>query len=336
MDDVVTYVLVHSPLVGRSTWQPVAEALRRRGHPVVVPRLDNELRVDLPLWRHHAEQVRRSVEAAVDEGGVVLVGHSGAGAILPAIGDALVHPVMAYVFVDSELPRDGVCRVDLAPPEFAQRLERLADEGMLPPWAEWWGEGVLAALVPDDALREQFAAELRPLPVALFEERIRVPAGWPDAPCAYLQLSGPYDEAAARAKHEGWEVGMIEAGHLHMLADPDEVARAIVDLASRFTAAPPRGRDEAGAEATDAVTLRRRRIARYVEVGRRVGFAALAIAVALFAVALYWGLPRVLLGLIIAGLAVSCLTLLPAIVLGYGLSAAEREDRERGRHPPST
>ena len=38
---------------------------------------------------------------------VVLVAHSGAGPLLPAIRASIHNPIRAYVFVDAGLPRDG-------------------------------------------------------------------------------------------------------------------------------------------------------------------------------------------------------------------------------------
>lgn len=325
MDRLVTetYVLVHSPLVGPYTWSRVADVLRRRGVEVVVPRLDNTTPGE--LTRHHAEQVRRSVEAAGVEGPVVLVGHSAAGALLPIIGDTLVHSVAAYVFVDTDVPRDRARHFDLMPPELAHRLRRLVEGGQLPAWHEWWDSDVTRQLLPDDATREAFIAELRPTPARLLEETLRLPPEWPDAPCAYLMLSRPYGGAAVRARRNGWAVEEMDVGHLHMLVEPDRVAEAVVRLADQARAT---ARDLTRAEATDPVLAARRTAARLARTARAVGFSALVVAIVLFATALYWGLPRVLVVLTIASLVVACVALLPAIVVGYGVAAADRDDRD--------
>jgi hypothetical protein len=67
-------VLVHSPLVGPLTWQPVAGLLGREGVEVVVPTLDNDADPGVPLYLHHAERVRRAVESHSRTAPVVLVG----------------------------------------------------------------------------------------------------------------------------------------------------------------------------------------------------------------------------------------------------------------------
>jgi len=58
---------------------------------------------------------------------------------------------------------------------------------------------------------------------------------------------------------------------------------------------------------------------------------SLLVAIVAFTVALATDLSRVAVATVIAGLAMSCLTLLPATIAGYGIHAAEREDRERER-----
>lgn len=323
MTERPVFVLVHSPLVGPLTWTAVADVLSRRGHPVVVPRLDNPDRTPGALLRHHAEQVRQAVEAHSRTAPVILVGHSGAGAVLPPAGDTLVNEVRGYVFVDAGLPRDRATRLDDAPPGAAERIRQLAEEGRVPPWAEWWSDDVLAALLPDETLRERFLDELEPLPLRLFEEPLTVPSAFPDAPCGYVLLSRAYEDAAARAARLGWEVVSFETGHLHMLVEPEAVASALEELAGRLGTAAP--------APTDPVAVQRARISSWVETGRRVGFAALAAAVVLFAVALYWDLPTLLVQAIVGCLVLATISLLPSMIVGYGLAAAEREDRERPR-----
>ena len=71
-------------------------------------------------------------------------------------------------------------------------------------------------------------------------------------------------------------------------------------------------------------------MARLARTGNRVGYGCVAVAVVAFFVGLsagyeVWG--RV----VVIGLAASALTLAPAIVLGYAVKAAEREERGERR-----
>jgi hypothetical protein len=81
----------------------------------------------------------------------------------------------------------------------------------------------------------------------------------------------------------------------------------------------------------DPVLERRRRIAGLVRVGQRLGYGLFALAIALFAVGLVAGFGGAVGGGILAALVVGSIVLAPAIVFGYAVRAAEREDREQGR-----
>ena len=82
-------------------------------------------------------------------------------------------------------------------------------------------------------------------------------------------------------------------------------------------------------DGVDPVAARRARLARIVRIGRLVGYAALAVAIVAFAVGLVADFPGWTVTLTIVGL-VAAIVILPApIVLGYGIRAAEREDRQR-------
>jgi hypothetical protein len=79
----------------------------------------------------------------------------------------------------------------------------------------------------------------------------------------------------------------------------------------------------------DPVLARRARIAAIAKAGKRVGYAALSIAVVAFFVGVATSFPTWTVTLSIAGLVVACVVLPLPIVLGYGVRAADREDRER-------
>ena len=82
---------------------------------------------------------------------------------------------------------------------------------------------------------------------------------------------------------------------------------------------------------TNPVRARRARWARVAALGQRAGYAAFAVAVVAFAVGVTTGLNDAVVVIVIGALAVGSLLLAPAIVLGYAVRAAERDDRERGR-----
>lgn len=75
---------------------------------------------------------------------------------------------------------------------------------------------------------------------------------------------------------------------------------------------------------------RRRQIARAVSVGKRLGYSLFGIAVVLFMIGFVIGFGGVT-SAIVAAIVVGSIVLAPAIVFGYAVGAAEREDRAEGR-----
>jgi hypothetical protein len=80
--------------------------------------------------------------------------------------------------------------------------------------------------------------------------------------------------------------------------------------------------------ADDPVVVRRARIARWVALAKRVGYGLLLLAVVAFVVAAIAGFPSAIVTVTVVALVAACVVLPAPIVLGYGLRAAEREDRE--------
>jgi hypothetical protein len=203
----------------------------RSSMSVAVPTLRSE-GIAVPYWRHHATAILESLPRVPISRSIVFVGHSGAGPCLPAARSRMLHPVKGYIFVDARLPgRDGASRLDLSR-EAAERFRLRVNEGLLPIWTELVGitREVLHDLIPDPVLQQRFVTELRPTPLAVYEEPLPVPPGWPDAPCAYLKFSPAYAPAAARARQLGWPCLELSGGHFQMLVQPTAVADALIEL----------------------------------------------------------------------------------------------------------
>ena len=80
--------------------------------------------------------------------------------------------------------------------------------------------------------------------------------------------------------------------------------------------------------ADDPVLQRRARIARWVSLAKRIGYGLLLLAVVAFVVAAIAGFPNGVVTLTVVALIAACVVLPVPIVLGYGLRAAERDDRD--------
>jgi len=77
----------------------------------------------------------------------------------------------------------------------------------------------------------------------------------------------------------------------------------------------------------DPVLVRRARIARIAELGKRLGYLSIAVAIAGFVAGLLTQFARWTVVVSTTGLVLACIILPIPIVLGYGVRAAAREER---------
>src|SRR2546428_1978478 len=220
-------LLINSPLVSPGSWRLVAEELSRHNVVAVTPDLDGDESIGQPLWQQHAQAAAEAFRGLPPHERPVLVGHSGAGSLLPAIRQAASRPVAGYLFVDAGLPDGNHARMAIGEGDFAEQLQQIYAAGRRYPD---WTEEMLRDVVPEPERRRQLISELRPQPFRFWQETVPVFEGWPDAPCGYLRfLTNPaYEGPASEAVARGWPLREIAGDHFHMLVDPAAVARAIV------------------------------------------------------------------------------------------------------------
>lgn len=239
---MLTLVLAHSPLVGPQSWGHLPDALRAAGGAdlqVVVLDADDR---KVPYSTAYVASAAAQLSAAGPQGPIVLVGHSGAGYLLPQIGASqrsARRAIGGYVFFDAGVPHGkGATRLGLMRTEDAQFAAELQAEleagGTFPSWTD----EDLAGLIPDDEVRLGLVGALRPRGVDFFTEPLPFPADWPDAPCGFVQLSAAYAAPARVARSRGWEVADWPAdgagGHFAACADPVRVAALLLDLVDRL------------------------------------------------------------------------------------------------------
>ena len=95
------------------------------------------------------------------------------------------------------------------------------DEGMLPPWPDWWPDDALERLCPDAELRSEFVADCPRVPRGVFAQPIPAPPF--EGPCAYLAFGDVYATEQRRADRYGWPTAAVPRGHLAPLIAPDEL-----------------------------------------------------------------------------------------------------------------
>jgi len=81
---------------------------------------------------------------------------------------------------------------------------------------------------------------------------------------------------------------------------------------------------------TDPVRARRQQVARWTRLANRIGYLFFAIAIVTFVVGFIVSFNAAVSAIVVASMIVGSVLLAPAIVLGYAVKAAERDDRERG------
>jgi hypothetical protein len=225
--------LLHSPLTSAAAWGELPQALVARGWSVVVPEvLDDD---EPPYASKYVARAALQLSTDAPREPLVLVGHSGAGPLLPQLGfarHAAGVPAKGYVFLDAMLPRvaHAVTRLDLMTledPSFAADLTRELQSGKRFPD---WSEADLAEELPDPGHRAMLLAGLRPRLLDFFTEPLPLAEDWPDARCGYLQLSDSYETAAATAERRGWAVERLPSHHFAAMSQPETVADALVRL----------------------------------------------------------------------------------------------------------
>jgi hypothetical protein len=202
--------------------RPLGDALSRLGRDVVVADL-RAARAEPPHllgWVRAADDVLARFDAPP-----VVVGHSGAGPLLP-----LVRGAGSLVFIDAGLP--GVV-VDSSG-VYEQAIERADASGSVPPWARWWPAALVSALVDgDESLVAELVADGPPLTVSQLQETAPEPEpGWECRPAAYLAFGDQYEVFARQAEGWGWPVRRFEGRHLHHMVAADAVAAAVVELSA--------------------------------------------------------------------------------------------------------
>ncbi len=88
-----------------------------------------------------------------------------------------------------------------------------------------------------------------------------------------------------------------------------------------------RARGHVTSSAPDPIARRRESIRRLVTLGKRIGYGALLVAIAGFVAGAVADFPAWTVTVATVGLVVSCVALPGAIVFGYAVRAAEREER---------
>jgi hypothetical protein len=221
----ITVALIHSPLVTATTWNSLAPALQQHGYSVSIAQLSDASNLPDSWWRQDVESAVASLADLSSP--YILMGHSGAGPLLPLIGQRLPTPPAGYSFIDAGILWEPNSRLGMMIAEdeaWGTEFEAYLREGGTFPN---WKEEQVADIIPNAEMRKELISSLHPKPLSFFTEVIPVPAGWDSVPCGYLQLSDTYQSYATAAQAKGWVLERMEGHHFSMMTDPDNVANSI-------------------------------------------------------------------------------------------------------------
>lgn len=229
-------VLIPGFWLDGASWEDVARPLEEAGHDVhalTLPGLESRDadRTGIGL-RDHVDAVINVVDKLSDP--VVLVGHSGGGAIAHAVADARPDRIARVIYVDCGPLGDGGVIND--------ELPVASGEIPLPDWSEFGDEDLVDL---DDSLREKFRRIAIPQPAGVAtdkqvlgdERRYNVPATVIACEFSSEMLKGMIDQGhpyvAELARLKNVEYVDLPTGHWPQLTKPRELATTIVAVVAR-------------------------------------------------------------------------------------------------------
>ncbi|TLM88297.1 alpha/beta fold hydrolase [Pseudarthrobacter sp. NamE5] len=229
-------ILVPGFWLDASSWEevtPALEAAGHRPHPLTLPGMEamDADRSGIGLRDHI-----NAVTAAVDnlDGKVVLVGHSGGGAIIHGVVDARPDKVERAIYVDSGPLGEG---------DVINNQLRADGDGIpLPPWEDFEDADLVDL---DEGLRKAFRSRAVPEPKGVAYDpqhlhdtrRYEVPATviaceFPSSLLReWIDAGHPFVAELARIREV--EYVDLPTGHWPQFTKPQELARAIVKAVDR-------------------------------------------------------------------------------------------------------
>lgn len=222
-------VLVHGAFTDGSSWQDVIPLLQAKGyHVTAVQNPLTSLANDVEATRHVLER---------QQGGVLLVGHSWAGAIITEAGN--FGNVRGLVYLSALVPDAGESVADLLTRQKAP-MEGLAPDRNGYVWLddpEAYSKVMAADVSPPRVA--VLAATQQPMAAKSFGQKIGPKAAWEAKPSWYLvtEKDGalPLHVQQAIAKHIGATTRVIQSSHMSMVSHPEDVADFIASAAETLS-----------------------------------------------------------------------------------------------------
>jgi pimeloyl-ACP methyl ester carboxylesterase len=225
-EGVKTVLLIHGAWADGSSWSKVIPLLEAKGLHVVA--------VQIPLTSFADDVAATQRAIALEDGPVLLVGHSYAGAVITEAGND--GKVAGLVYVSAVAPDQGESTFGLitsvaTPISTELRPDKSGFLKLTP-------KGIAEDFAQDLPAKEiaVLTATQTPISVAAMKGEVTTPA-WKSKPSWYI--IGANDRAispeleAAQAKRIGATTITVPSSHVIMLAQPSKVAAVILDAVSK-------------------------------------------------------------------------------------------------------
>lgn len=223
---VQTVLLVHGAWADGSSWSKVIPLLEAKGLHVVA------VQIPLSSFADDVAATRRAI--ALEDGPVLLVGHSYGGAVITEAGND--PKVAGLVYVSAVAPDRGESTIGLissVPTPIGSELRpdksgfiKLTPKGIAEDFAQDLSAREIAILTSTQV----------PINIAAMKAEVTTPA-WKSKPSWYI--IGANDRAispeleASMAKKIAATTTTVPSSHVIMLAQPSKVAAVIIDAASK-------------------------------------------------------------------------------------------------------
>jgi pimeloyl-ACP methyl ester carboxylesterase len=223
---VKTVLLVHGAWADGSSWSKVIPLLEAKGLHVVA--------VQIPLTSFADDVAATERAIALEDGPVLLVGHSYGGAVITEAGND--PKVAGLVFVSAVAPDKGESTLGLISSVATPIGSELRPDknGFL----KLTPKGVAEDFAQDLSAKEiaVLAATQVPVNVTAMKGEVTIPA-WKTKPSWYIVAGNDRaispDLEASQAKRIGATTTTVSSSHVIMLSQPAKVATVILDAASK-------------------------------------------------------------------------------------------------------
>jgi pimeloyl-ACP methyl ester carboxylesterase len=238
---MATFVLVHGAWFGGWCWQKVIPFLEAAGHEVYAPTLTgladraSELSPDVGLDTHIQDIVGLLEKKNLH--GVILVGHSYGGMVIPGVVDQVPERIAHLVFLDTFVPGDGESMANISRIVIFLLRKQARAHG------DGWRvnpQGTYGVTTEPD--RIWVRSKVTPQPLKTFEQPLHLknPAIVSAKPRTHINCTGGgcfrslmrriLARRALPPTEAGWRLRQLPTSHCAMITMPRELADLLLEV----------------------------------------------------------------------------------------------------------